>query len=153
MAKSYLEQEEINDLEKAATNLRDRLLARLLSRLGCRVSEALGLTVEDTDLVAGTVRIQHLKNRIRLGCPNCGMALGKKHRYCPGCGKKVAGVVEKEMQHQRMRTLPIDTETLNMLKEYINRGGPVVKGGKRLIFGISRHRGWQIVKECAEKAG
>ena len=40
-----------------------------------------------------------------------------------------------------------------MLKEYIRRGGPVLRDGKRLIFGINRHRAWQIVKECAEKAG
>ena len=25
--------------------------------------------------------------------------------------------------------------------------------GKSLIFGVSRHRAWQIVRECAEKAG
>ena len=40
-----------------------------------------------------------------------------------------------------------------MLKEYIRRGGPVLKDGKRFIFGINRHRAWQIVRECAEKAG
>jgi integrase/recombinase XerD len=40
-----------------------------------------------------------------------------------------------------------------MLKEYIERGGPVIRDGKRLIFGINRHRAWQIVKGCAEKAG
>ena len=49
--------------------------------------------------------------------------------------------------------LPIDTDTLKMLKEYVQRGGPVSREGKRLIFGINRHRGWQVVKECAEKSG
>jgi integrase/recombinase XerD len=49
--------------------------------------------------------------------------------------------------------LPIDSDTLKLLKEYVQRGGPVVKEGKALIFGINRHRAWQIVKECAEKAG
>jgi len=29
----------------------------------------------------------------------------------------------------------------------------VIRNGKRLIFGINRHRAWQIVKECAERAG
>jgi len=28
-----------------------------------------------------------------------------------------------------------------------------VRDGKRVIFGINRHRAWQVVKECAEKAG
>ena len=40
-----------------------------------------------------------------------------------------------------------------MIREYIERGGPVVHGGKKLIFGINRHRAWQIVKGCAESAG
>jgi len=40
-----------------------------------------------------------------------------------------------------------------MLKDYIRCGGPVLQDGKRLIFGINRHRAWQIIKECAEKAG
>lgn len=61
--------------------------------------------------------------------------------------------VIKEEEHRRQRVLPIESETLGMLKEYIKRGGPVVRDGKRLIFGINRHRAWQIIKECAEKAG
>jgi len=59
----------------------------------------------------------------------------------------------KEQEHRRQRVLPIDRQTLEMLIEYIERSGPVVRDGKRLIFGINRHRAWQIVKECAEKAG
>ena len=52
-----------------------------------------------------------------------------------------------------MRTLPLDEGTLKMLNDYIKRGGPVTLNGKELLFGINRHRGWQIIKECAEKAG
>ena len=52
-----------------------------------------------------------------------------------------------------MRTLPIDGETLRMVKDYISRGGPVIRGGQRLIFGINRHRGWQVIHDCAERAG
>ena len=47
--KVYVEPEEITLMEKATTNLRDRLLIRLLFHLGCRVSEALGLSVQDID--------------------------------------------------------------------------------------------------------
>lgn len=61
-SKVYLEPEEVELLEQAATNLRDRLLIRLLWRLGCRISEALALTVEDMHLDDGTVTIQHLKS-------------------------------------------------------------------------------------------
>ncbi len=59
----------------------------------------------------------------------------------------------KEQEYRRQRTLPIDSGTLGMLREYIERGGPVVRDGKRFIFGINRHRAWQIVRECAERAG
>ena len=59
----------------------------------------------------------------------------------------------KEQEHRRQRVLPIDNQTLGMLREYIERGGPVVRDGKRLIFGINRHRAWQIVKECAKRDG
>jgi len=59
----------------------------------------------------------------------------------------------REEIYRRQRALPVDSETLRMLKEYIERGGPVVRDGKRVIFGINRHRAWQVVKECAEKAG
>ena len=52
-----------------------------------------------------------------------------------------------------MRTLPVDKDTLKMLKDYISRGGPVAREGRKLIFGINRHRGWQVVKQCAERAG
>ena len=48
--KAYLEYEEIARLEECATNVRDRLLIRILFHLGCRVSEALGIAVEDIDL-------------------------------------------------------------------------------------------------------
>ena len=153
VTKAYLEIEEIKRLEEAATNLRDRLLIRLLFHLGCRISEALGITTEDIDLASGSVTIQHLKTRLNLSCPECGARLGRKHTYCPGCGKKVAEAVAEEKEHRRMRTLPIDEDTLLLLKEYISRRGPVVRNGKMFLFGINRHRAWQIIKACAEKVG
>jgi integrase/recombinase XerD len=151
--KAYLEAEDVDKLEKAATNLRDRLLIRLLSHLGCRTSECLGIGVEDIDFNNQTITIQHLKTRLKLSCPQCNAGLGKSHIYCPKCGAKVGKAVSAEKEHRRMRTLPIDGETLRMLKDYISRGGPVIRGNQRLVFGINRHRAWQIVCDCAEKAG
>ena len=58
--KAYLELEEIDLLEKAATNLRDRLLVRVPGHLGCRITETLGITVEDINFAECTVTIQHL---------------------------------------------------------------------------------------------
>jgi integrase/recombinase XerD len=151
--KVYLEPGEVEQLEKATTCLRDRLLIRLLFRLGCRVSEALALTAEDVDFAQGTVTIQHLKARTRLSCPQCGTRLGRTHTFCPKCGIKVKQALSQEQQHRRVRTLPIDGDTLEMLEDYICRGGPVSREGKKLIFGINRHRAWQVVRGCAEKAG
>jgi integrase/recombinase XerD len=153
MMKAYLEIEETEKLENTARYLRDKLLIKLLTRLGCRISEALALEVKDIDFAKGTVTIQHLKSRIKLACPQCGARLGKSHTFCPKCGVKVEKAVAKEQEHRRMRTLPLDRDTLEMLKDYIGRGGPVKRNDKLLIFGINRHRAWQVIKECAEKAG
>lgn len=153
MAKAYLEPDEVELLEQTATNLRDRLLIRMLWRLGCRTSEALGLTVQDIHLDDGTVTIQRLKSRIKLACPKCGTRLGKSHIFCPGCGVKVKEAIAREQEHRRMRMLPLDNDTIKILNNYIRRGGTVKRGGKTLLFGIKRHRAWQVVKECAERAG
>ncbi len=150
--KAYLEIKEIELLISVAMYLRDKLLIMLLFRLGCRISEALFLKVDDIDFVQGTVTIVHLKRRVKVSCADCGAQLGLGHSYCPKCGVKTTKVL-KEQEHRRQRVLPLDNQTLRMIKEYIERGGPVVKEGKRLIFGINRHRAWQIIKECSERAG
>jgi integrase/recombinase XerD len=153
MTKAYLEAGEIKGLEKEATNVRDKLLIRLLFHLGCRISEALALDVKDIDFNQSTVTIEHLKTRLKLSCPQCGTKLSRTSKFCPGCGVTVKEAVAKEQEHRRMRTLPLDNNTLNMLRDYIRRGGPVKQGTKALLFGINRHRAWQIVKNCAERAG
>ena len=151
--KTYLEPLEIERMEEAATCMRDRLLVRVLFRLGCRISEALALEVKDVDFVQGRVTILHLKSRIRLSCPHCGARLGKTHAFCPKCGTGIQKAITEAREHRRMRTLPLDNETLEMLKGYIDRGGPVSLDGKALIFGIGRGQGWRIIKECAQMAG
>ncbi len=151
--KAYLEPPEVEKLEETAEYLRDRLLIRLLFHLGCRVSEVLGIAVENIDFKHGTVTIEHLKARIKLLCPECSVRLGKAHKFCPVCGIKVEKAVAEAKEHRRFRTLPVDEQTLMMLKEYIGRGGPQSKNGKRLLFDLTRHRAWQIVKDCAKKAG
>jgi len=151
--KAYIEPEDVNVIEQAASNLRDKLLIRTLFHLGCRITEALGLTVDDIDFNKGTVVIIHLKRRLKLSCPDCRARLGAAHVFCPKCGGKIEKTQIEEQQHRRQRVLPIDSDTLKMLQEYVQRGGPVVKEGKQLIFGINRHRAWQIIKDCAGKAG
>ena len=149
---TYLKPADIESMERVATCLRDKLLVRLLFRLACRISEALALKVEDIDLNKGSATIIHLKNRVRLLCPDCGTRLGRAHSFCPGCGQKINETIKKELEHRRVRTLPIDTDTLKMFREYIRRGGPVTRDGAKLIFGINRHRAWQIIRDCAARA-
>jgi integrase/recombinase XerD len=151
--KAYVEPHEVTLMEQATTNLRDRLLIRLLFHSGCRVSEALALTVDDIDFIQGTITIKHLKSRLKLSCPDCGARLSRGHVFCPRCGNKLDRTVSQQQEHRRQRVLPVDHESLKILNEYIERGGPVLRDGKRLIFGINRHRGWQIVRDCAAKAG
>ncbi len=153
MTKTYLEVDEVKKLEKATTNLRDKLLIRLLFHLGCRITEALSLKVNDIDFIQGTVSIVHLKRRVKISCADCGAQLGLSHSFCPKCGSKVEKAQTEQQEHRRQRVLPIDSQTLEILKEYIERGGPVIKEGQKLIFCINRHRAWQIIKQCAERAG
>jgi integrase/recombinase XerD len=150
MAKTYLEPEDVQRLEQAAEYLRDRLLIRVLFHLGCRVSEALGIKVSDIDFSQGLVTIQHLKQRIRFSCPECESRLSKSHKFCPVCGHKVDKAISDEKEHRKFRVLPLDEETMVMLKEYLDRGGANPKS--KLVFDLSRHRAWQIIKGCAVKA-
>lgn len=146
--KAYLEPSEVVQLENAATYLRDKLLIRLLFHLGCRISEALSIRVEDIDFGQGMVTIIHLKTRLRLSCPHCQARLGKSHHFCPQCGAEVAEPVAKALSSKRQRTLPLDSETLDMLRDFIQRDKT-----KGLIFSINRHRAWQVLRECAQKTG
>src|SRR5512139_3845394 len=122
--KTYLEPKEIERIEQSAECLRDKLLVRLLYHLGCRVSEALGITVSDIDFDQGTVTIVHLKRRIKLSCPRCRERLSRTARFCPGYGFMVEKAVAEERKHRRRRVLPVDEDTLKVLREYITRRGP-----------------------------
>ena len=114
--KTYLEPNEVGRIEQAAECLRDKLLVRLLARLGCLVSEALGISVSDIDFDQRMVTIVHLKRRIKLSCPNCRTRLSRTARFCSGCGLMVEQAVINEREHRRHRVLPVDDDTLEMLK-------------------------------------
>ena len=151
--KSHLDVSDIEQLENAALYVRDRLLIRLLARSGCRISEALGIGVDDIDVDRGTVTIEHLKVRLNLSCPECSARLSKAASFCPSCGKHVERLVSEEREHRRQRTLPLDDDTLALIREYIDRDGAIAKNGKRLLFGINRRQAWSIIRDCALRAG
>ena len=74
-------------------------------------------------------------------------------RFCPGCGSLVEQAVINEREHRRHRVLPVDDDTLEMLREYIRRKGPVKKNGHRVLFGLTREYAWLLIKACATRAG
>ena len=149
--KAYLEYRDIELMEQATRCQQDGLLIRLLSRLGCRVSEALALKVEDVDFERVTVTILHLKRSMKLLCPRCKSRLGNQHQFCPGCGSKVSEKVRSQQDRRRIRVLPVDEATLAMLESYINKLS--ADDGRSHLFNINRHRAWQIVRDCARWAG
>jgi integrase/recombinase XerD len=151
--KTYLEPEDLEKLEQATTYVRDRLLVRILAHLGCRISEALAITVDDIDFPNKTIRIQHLKDRLHLTCPECNARLARASVFCPKCGTKVEKALAKKIEQRKMRILPIDQETLKLLKTYIDAGQTVLRDGKLYIFDIKRGRAWQIISETAQKVG
>jgi len=146
--KAYLEPEDVKHLEEAAVTSRDRLLIRLLFRLACRISEALAVCVGDVDFARGTITILHLKRRAKLSCTRCRARLGKRHHFCPECGEETSATATQQLEHRRVRTLPLDSDTLNMLANFIE-----TEAKTNLIFDINRHRAWQIVRDCSRRAG
>jgi len=95
-------------MEKAASNLRDHLLIQILFHLGCRISEALLIKVDDVDFTRGIVTIVHLKNRVHLSCSNCSARLGLAHVFCPKCGNKVEKTQSEIKENRRQRVLRQD---------------------------------------------
>ena len=146
--KVYLTPEEVERMAQAATNLRDRLLISLLFWGSCRVSEALGIRVEDVNPAQGTVTIKHLKTRITLLCPYCGTRLSRAARFCPECGKDVPAPLRKEQKMHRIRTIPLEKQTMVRLLDFIRRDNT-----QGLIFKIGRTQALKVVKDSARKAG
>ncbi len=140
-------------MERTANCLRDRLLIRLLFRLGCRVSEVLAVKVTDISFTGGTVTVLHLKTRLRLSCPDCKARLARRHQFCPGCGAEVKEISRRAYEHRRIRVLPVDKDTLEMLQEYLAPFGVIHAEDPALVFNLNRHRAWQIVRDCARRAG
>jgi integrase/recombinase XerD len=149
--KAYLEYSDISLMEAGAQSPRDRLLIRLLSRLGCRISEVLAIKVRDIDFEQNTVTILHLKRRINVSCPSCRAKLGSRHQYCPVCGNKINEAIKSQQERKRIRVLPIDQGSIDMLKNFLGHDKRY-SDGERPIIHISRHRAWQIIRECAGRA-
>lgn len=85
--------------------------------------------------------------------PNCRARLSRTARFCPGCGLMFGQAVINEREHRRHRVLPVNYDTIDMLREYITRGGPVKRNGHRLLFELTREYTWLLLKTYAARAG
>jgi len=121
--RGYLEPEEVDRLMEVASNCRDKLLVRIPWRTGIRVSELIGIRVQDIDFEnrAVVIKVQKMRKRD---------------------GKAI----------ERRRVVPIDQDTLDMVKEYLEwRKQFPYKGG--LLFPITRQRVDQIFWKLGKRAG
>ncbi len=121
--KGYLEPEQVERLIAAATNPRDALLVRIPWRTGMRVSELIGIKESDIDFEGRAILIKIQKQRKR-------------------DGKTV----------ERRRIVPIDEDTLNMVREYLEWRKQFPYEGD-LLFPISRQRVVQICWKLGKRAG
>lgn len=150
--KTHLEPFHLGRLINAGTNPRDRAYASTLGKTGMRISEAIQLKESDIDHKRGTLTIIHLKERVKLKCPNCGELLGKRHFFCPGCGKKVDQATREKVEQRRQRVIPVDPDTLRLLDEYLKWRCEFPYRGP-LVFPFSRQRGWQLIEKLGRRAG
>jgi integrase/recombinase XerD len=152
MTQGYSELEQVDRLIEACTNPRDRAFISTLGKTGMRISEATQLKESDIDHKRGTLTIIHLKERVKLKCPNCGEPLGKRHFFCPGCGKKVEQAIREKVEQRRQRVIPVDPDTLRLLDEYLKWRRKFPYKGP-LVFPFSRQRGWQLIEKLGRRTG
>lgn len=148
----HIEPKHINRLVTAAANPRDKALVALLAREGIRISEAIQLKVSDIDFERRTLTIVHLKERAKLKCPYCNDTLGRRHLFCPNCGKKVDQAIREKVEQRRQQIIPVDSVTLWLIKEYLERRRKFPYRGP-LVFPFSRQRGWQLVEKLGRRIG
>jgi len=121
--KGYLEPKQIDAVIKAAKNLRDKLLARILWCTGMRVSELIATRVQDVDFVNRAIVIKIQKTRKRDG-----------------------------RAIERRRVVPVDRQTLTMIKQYLEWRKQFPYQGD-LLFPITRQRVNQIFWKLGQRAG
>jgi integrase/recombinase XerD len=144
--------EQVGRLIAAASNPRDKAFIALLARTGTRISEAIQLKEGNIDFKSATLTIVHLKERLKLKCPNCGGVLGKRHLFCPVCGNRVDKSIREKVEQRRQRVIPADRDTLRLLNEYLKWRRQFPYRGP-LVFPFTRQRGWQLVGKLGRRAG
>jgi integrase len=168
--KRYLTPADLQRIEDVPTNRRDKLLIRLLRRMAGRINEVLGIAEDDIDFSERLIQIVHEKARVTRFCPDCASKgiktrLGKTWVTCPKCSNPVPEAITKHNDDVLLRQVPVDQETLQMIRQYIKNGGTpeavrsIRKGGKlevrvrRWLFTITRQYAWALIVKYAEEAG
>jgi integrase/recombinase XerD len=125
----YLRLEEVERLleqpdSKTALGVRDRAMLEVLYSTGLRVSELIGLRVNDLDT--------------KVGCIRC-IGKGDKERIVPA-GRKALGLVEKYLRDARPKLLGKRVSTQALFVN--NRGGSITRVGV-----------WKILSAYGRRAG
>ncbi len=121
--RAYLEPQQVEKLMAATTNPRDALLVRIPWRTGIRVSELIGIRIQDIDFDnrAIVIKVQKMRKRD---------------------GKAI----------ERRRVVPIDRGTLDMVRQYLEWRKQFPYEGD-LLFPITRQRVDQIFWKLGKRAG
>jgi len=118
--------------------LRDRALLELLYATGARISEAVGLDVDDVDALARSIE-------------------------APG-GTALVSVVRLRGKGSKERLVPVGSYAVGALQAYLVRGRPVLAVRGRASSGgalflnnrggrLSRQSAWQVLQDTAQRAG
>jgi integrase/recombinase XerD len=124
--------------------LRDRALLELLYATGARISEAVGLDVDDVD------------------------DLGRSVAGSDGEAQSVVAVVRLLGKGSKERLVPVGSYAIRALQAYLVRGRPVLAAAGRVGSGrgaggalflnnrggrLSRQSAWQVLRDTADRAG
>jgi len=148
MLKTFLTSDEVRGMIEAAPTLRDKVILMFLADTGCRVSELLRLKTQHIDFDRRLVLIPHLKAGLRKKCSGCGKSVGRRHNFCPKCGKDISNV-EAEGSEERTRLINVGDETLNLCREYLQKR----KGNSDQLIPITRQMVGVIMRRCANAIG
>jgi integrase/recombinase XerD len=115
---------EASDFDKTPLSLRDRALLEILYGTGARISEAVGLDIDDLDLSGRTVLLR---------------GKGGKHRLAP-LGRHAARALEAYLVRVRPE---LARQGHGTPRVFLNsRGGP-----------LSRQSAWTVLRSASDKAG
>lgn len=147
MIKTSLTSEEIQKMIDQSLYLRDKVVLSFLADVGCRVSELLGLKVEQIDLDNRQAMIRHLKRGIKKKCPECGRGAGRNTKFCSKCGHNLSRVTAEGME-ERSRLISFGSATAELLAEYIKYLNP-----DSYLISLGRVQIYNIVRNAARSIG